>query len=143
MRRLLASVLGASLVVAALPAPVSAIERPRAASGADLHRTILTQRAQVEHARANVQAVLAQTDVQARIRRVGLDARVLATRVSKLSDAEILRLESQLMDARVRLGTSGLGGGAIAAIVIVGVAGTVAIMYIILSALDTEADYSY
>jgi hypothetical protein len=99
----------------------------RLVSGLDLHKSVQAAESRAREARAGMRAFLARTEVSSQIRRMGLSPDRLAAQLATLSDAEILRLHQQTMNAKLQGEAAGLSKGAIWAIVLAGIAATILI----------------
>jgi hypothetical protein len=87
-------------------------------STADLHHIVSASSAQAAAARKSVQDFLARSEVRNEIGRIGFDPASISSRVALLSDAELLRLNSQVMTADQQIRTAGMPGWAIAVITV-------------------------
>ncbi len=116
--------------------------RVHAVSQADLHQAVQVSHTQASDARKAVHDFLARPEVTTQIQRFGVTPERLMTRVSMLSDSDVLQLEKQIMNADLQKETAGLSGAAIALIVIGGVAAMVLILYLAYRASD-ETIYYY
>jgi hypothetical protein len=88
------------------------------ADSTDLHAAVQASSDEVAAARKSVQNFLARSEVQDRIEQMRLDPAMIGSRVSQLSDSEILRLQAQVMAADEQIRTAGISNGIIALIVI-------------------------
>jgi len=96
-------------------------------SGPELHKTVQAAESRAREARAGMRALLDRTEVSSQIRRMGLNPDRLAAQLAALSDAEVLRLHQQTMNAELQGEAAGLSKGAIWAIVLAGIAATILI----------------
>jgi hypothetical protein len=109
-------------------------------SQADLHGAVLASQKRANEARKSVQELMARSDVKTQIQRMGFSTEKVSTRVASLSDAEIVKLHSQLMKADLQNGTAGLSGAAIALIIIAAVAGTILLLALLYWLAEEELD---
>jgi len=94
-------------------------------SGPDLHKSVQAAESGAREVRAGMRAFLARTEVSSQIRRMGLNPDRVAAQLAALSDAEVLRLHQQTMNAELQGEAAGLSKGAIWAIVLAGIAATI------------------
>ena len=111
------------------------------ASAAQLHQAVQTSHARVAEARKAMDGLLARTDVQNQIRRVGVAPDKLRARVAMLTDTEILKLHDQVMTPGMQQRSAGLSQGAIIAIVAAGVGGAILLSLVLTSVISDAYDY--
>jgi len=75
---------------------------------AELHGAVVASSAEAAKARESVQDLLSRSEVQTQIERMGFSTADVSSRVSLLSDSEILRLQSQMMAAEQQAKTAGV-----------------------------------
>jgi integral membrane sensor domain MASE1 len=121
----------------------SALEAQQAhgVTSAQLHKAVLTSSEQVAAARTNITGLLERGDVQKDLHRLGVSPQRLQAQVGLLTDADVLKLQGQMMNAQLQNARSGLSSGAIVAIVLGGIAGSVMILWLELRAIDDDTYY--
>jgi len=117
--------------------------RVHAVSSAGLHEAVLVSQQQADEARKTLQSFLARPDVRTQIQRFGLSPEKVENRLAMLSDADLLRLQNQIMSADMQKGTAGLSGAAIALIVIAAVGGVILLLVLLYYLADDESIYYY
>jgi hypothetical protein len=128
------------LRAAALQTP----DTPHAVSSQDLHKAVQASDLQATANRKAVQNFFARPEVSAQIQRVGIAPDRISSSVALLSDSEVLRLNQQIMAMDLQKETTGLGAGAIVAIVLGGVALLILICYLLYrDAEDNGYHYSW
>jgi hypothetical protein len=117
----------------------AAIQTPttsHAVSSQELHQAVQISNQQTNVNRASVQDFLARPEVKKQIQSMGIKPETLTARVATLSPSDLQHLNNQIMAAGLQKETSGLGKGAIIAIVAGGVALIVLCVVIIVVAAD-------
>jgi hypothetical protein len=108
-----------------------------------LHQSVQSSHARVAEARALVSQFMARPDVQKQLKRVGVPPAQMAARVAALGDDEIVRLQQHVMAADLQNAPSGLGTGAILAIVFAGVGGMILLTWLLLEEAEEDGYYYY
>jgi hypothetical protein len=124
-------------------APAAFAADTRSLTSARMHQAVQDTRVQASDARRAMDQLLQTGPIQAQIRRVGMSPDAIRAKVAALDDAEIVRLQAQVMPKGLQQNTSGLSSGAIVAIVVAGVAGIVIFYWILLREVDDVYNYSY
>jgi hypothetical protein len=96
---------------------------------ADLHRTAQISHEQANAVRTSLNAFLARPDVKSQMSRFGIGSEKMASHVARLSDAELARVQQQLMAADLQVTPAGIPRGALIGII---VGGSVMLILIIL-----------
>jgi hypothetical protein len=132
-------------------APAFAADRtsPKAISthsvaSADLHRTAQISHEQATAVRDSLNAFLARPDVKSQLSRFGMGTEKVASQIARLNDAELGRIQQQLMAADLQLTPAGIPRGALIAII---VGGSVMIILVVIlvavAASDVTDPYYY
>jgi hypothetical protein len=124
--------------------PAAFAAEVRGVSPAQMHQAVRASEVRAAAARASLDQLLQAPRIQQQLRSAGLAPDVVRAQVARLSDAEIARLEAQVMPDGLQAATAGLSSGAIVAIVIAGVATIALCVYVIYKAADDiNNDYYY
>ena len=142
LRKLIAAVTMVALVSTGI-APAAFAAETRSVSSAQMHQAIRASQSRVASARVSLDQLLQAPRVQQQLRSAGLAPDAVRARVARLSDAEIVRLEAQVMPDGLQSATAGLSSGAIVAIVIAGVVTIAACLYVIYKAAEDINDNDY
>lgn len=101
-RRVTVSIMVSSFLLALSTREAAAQGAPHSATPASLHSTIQAAQGEVKGARTYVNSILAQPEIQKRVKRAGVSPDLLNARLATLADSEVVQLQKQLMSAELQ-----------------------------------------